>query len=165
MLIFNSCNNKFINDYDSDVTYVCPAEIKKEVYRYASMYNDVETVYELGGQDAIRTALKMDCSGLVVMCYFYATENSNYKLMFDDARVIDLYNNFTILTETPEQGDLIFMGDDDISHIAIFEKIENGNVYFIDATLKENINGVSKRFYPLGSEKIKAFGIMRLYHK
>ena len=53
--------------------------------------------------------------------------------------------------------------------IAIFDKIENDKVYFIDSTLKgtdgdgePDINGVTARNYEKNDNKIKAYGKMRL---
>ena len=70
-------------------------------------------------------------------------------------------------TEKPEEGDLIFMGEensDKVTHIAVFLKQQDDSIYFIDSTLKEpeNINGVTERHYPKDSKKIKSFGIMKL---
>jgi len=167
-LLLQGCNN-FYNNFTPDTKGVaCPDDIKLKAYEYAELYLDLDTEYLLGGQDLARS-LKLDCSGLLVNCYIYAVSNSSYSLLFDDARVIDMYNYYTIPTENPTKGDLIFMGDDDISHIAILEKIENGIVYFIDCTQKDinndgfyEINGVTKRNYYLTDSKIKAFGIMKI---
>lgn len=55
-----------------------------------------------------------------------------------------------------EQGDLIFMGEvgtDKITHVAIFEKEENDEIYFIDSTENGTVNGVSERHYAKENEK------------
>ena len=59
-----------------------------------------------------------------------------------------------------------------ITHVAIFDRIENGNVFFIDSTLKDEdgdgvneINGVTERSYGTGDERIKSYGIMLLKRK
>ncbi len=58
---------------------------------------------------------------------------------------------------------------DKITHIAVFEKTENGIIYFIDSTQKDtngdgvnDINGVTRRNYSENDKRFKAFGIMRL---
>ena len=49
----------------------------------------------------------------------------------------------------------------DITHIAIYLKTdENGDVHCIDATKKDEINGVSERYYSSSDKKIKSYGIM-----
>ena len=70
------------------------------------------------------------------------------------------------------QGDLIFMGESDssrITHIAIFDRIENGAVYFIDSTQKDtdgdgvdDINSVTERNYEVSDKRLKSFGIMQV---
>lgn len=70
------------------------------------------------------------------------------------------------------QGDLIFMGESDssrITHIAIFDRIENGAVCFIDSTQKDtdgdgvdDINGVTERNYEVSDKRLKSFGIMQV---
>ena len=71
-----------------------------------------------------------------------------------------------------KKGNLIFMGEADsnsVTHIALFEKIENGRIYFIDSTQKDTngdginaIDGVSYRDYPEDDSRFKAFGRMRV---
>lgn len=76
-----------------------------------------------------------------------------------------MYNNAVEITDFPERGDLIFMGEigtDKITHIAIFDKEEDENIYFIDSTDNGIVDGVTERFYAKESEKFKAFGIMKL---
>ena len=64
------------------------------------------------------------------------------------------------------------MGESDspsVTHIALFEKNQNGIIYFIDSTQKDtdgdgvyDIDGVTYRQYPENDNRFKAFGIMRL---
>lgn len=57
------------------------------------------------------------------------------------------------------------MGEEDsnkITHIAIFDREENGNIYFIDCTENDDVNGVSRRHYEKGCSKFKSFGVMKL---
>lgn len=152
----------------------CPAEISSRAFYFAGLYRDSDTEYGWGGQDPLR-AITIDCSGLVVMCYKYAVDGTDYSLLFADASSSALYRTYSVKTETPRRGDLIFMGEKNsssITHIAIFDRIENGNVFFIDSTLKDEdgdgvneINGVTERSYGTGDERIKSYGIMLLKRK
>ncbi len=152
----------------------CPTDIKEKVFVYANEYKNSDTEYSWGGQDPLRT-IKLDCSGFVIRCYQYAVEGTDYKLLFDDTTSYNMEKYYSIKTNTPVKGDLVFMGEtdsDNISHIAIFDKIENGYVYFIDCTKKDinddgiyEINGVSERSYKVNDKRIKSFGIMKLYLK
>ena len=107
------------------------------------------------GQD-FPTPRGVDCSGLVVNVYYEAAGHFGYSLPFTDAAVINFYNQYTEPLDVPETGDVIFMGDDGITHIAIFEKNEAGQIWFIDAYSVSG--GVEYRSYPEDSPKIKAFG-------
>ncbi len=148
-----------------------PAEIKNRAFEFAVLYAESETEYEWGGQDALR-AIRLDCSGLVVMCYKYALVDTAYTLLFDDSTAHDMYQKYSIPTHAPQKGDLVFMGEastDAVTHIALFEKEEAGNVYFIDATEKDSdgdgtadIDGVTRRSYPADDERIKSYGIMKI---
>jgi hypothetical protein len=144
-----SCDNGIIND-DSIHLVKCPSGIAEKALLYAVEYSHSETEYEYGRQDPIR-AIKIDCSGLIVNCYDYATRGTNYFLAFQDAAVIDFYQKWTIKTDNPRPGDLIFMGEDKDSptHMSIFVRKENSCIYFIDSTYKpeDEINGVSERYY------------------
>ncbi len=150
-------------------TVDCPAVIAAQAFAFAVQYRDAETEYAWGAQDALRAALRLDCSGLVVRCYGYAVEDSPYCLLFDDASSADLYADYARLVAL---GDLLFMGEpgtDRVTHIALFDRAESGNIFFIDATRKDtdgdgidDINGVTARHYAAGDERIKAFGIMQV---
>ena len=100
------------------------------------------------------------------MCYTYALKGSGYKLLQSDMSSSYIYKHAASLTSSPRHGDLIFMGDDSndpsVYHIAIFDRFEGDQVYFIDSTSQGKINGVSKRHYSRNSKKIKAYGIMKL---
>ena len=153
----------------------CPAQIAARAFEFAKLYNNAETEYELGGQDPLRT-VKLDCSGLVIMCYKYALVDTKYSLLESDMTSAYMYQNASTHTTSPRKGDLIFMGDENpknpstpVSHIAIFEKFEGDEVYFIDCTKKDtngdgiyDINGVTERHYSRDNKKIKAYGIMKL---
>ena len=159
---------------DTGRTVDCPAAIAAQAFAFAVQYRDAETEYAWGGQDALRAALRLDCSGLVVRCYGYAVEDSPYCLLFDDASSADLYADYArlVAVDALRQGDLLFMGEpgtDLVTHIALFDRAESGNIYFIDATRKDtdgdgidDINGVTARYYAADDERIKAFGIMQV---
>lgn len=151
---------------DSISLLQAPEWLAIEALEYAKKYTIIDTEYFLGGQDWLR-AIKIDCSGLVVNCYAYAVKNTQYTLPFADAAVINFYDKWTKITETPRPGDLIFMGDPTElkpTHIAIFVKEDNEFIYFIDATSKpeEGINGVTERYYPKNDLRFKSFGAMLL---
>jgi hypothetical protein len=161
-LIFFSCKNDVVT---SGLFVECPVDIAGSALLYASEYSKADTEYAWGGQDMLRS-VKVDCSGLIVNCYKYAVENTQYYLPFDDAAVINFYQDWTVETDFPRPGDLIFMGDDKNmpSHMAIFCKRENGTIYFIDSTLKpeEEIDGVSQRSYVESDPRFLSFGIVLL---
>ena len=64
------------------------------------------------------------------------------------------------------------MGESDsseVTHIALFEKLENGRIYFIDSTQKDtngdginDIDGVTYRNYSEDDSRFKAFGRMKV---
>lgn len=163
--LFSSC----INDSQYSATEIvdCPADIALRAFRFAELYKDSDTIYEYGGQDPIRAAIAIDCSGLVVMCYKYAMVDTKYSLLLSDMTASYMYENAATIVplEKMRQGDLIFMGDADsskVTHIALFDCIENDCVYFIDATEKDDISGVTRRFYDKEDNRFKAFGVMRV---
>jgi hypothetical protein len=156
-----SCNDL---NQSSELT-PCPADIAKRALDHAIEYSNAGTKYEFGGQDMLR-AIKIDCSGLVVNCYYYAVTGTNYYLPFHDAAVINFYNQWSVATVNPRPGDLIFMGDDRSkpSHMGFFVRKKGGNIYFVDSTLKaeENIDGVSERYYPENDGRFLSFGVLLL---
>lgn len=140
-----------------------PAEIRTAAYTEAERYIDMD--YEYGGQDF--PAKGIDCSGLIVNVYYTSVKGTEYRLLFTDSNVHDLFTKYTENILSPDHGDLVFMGEEnsnEITHVAILNKIENGTVYFIDSTYNEQyrLNGVSYRSYSSGNSKIKSYGRMLL---
>ena len=154
------------NDTSRSYTIItAPKDIRVRAFRFAELYRDSDTEYEWGGQTPVRAAIKIDCSGLVVMCYKYALVDTKYLLIENDMSSTYIYEHASELIASPEQGDLIFMGkenSDKVTHIAIFDREENGEIYFIDSTDNGTVNGVTERHYPTDSKKFKAFGIMKI---
>ena len=146
----------------------CPEEIANRAFEFAELYRQADTVYEWGGQDALR-AIKLDCSGLVIRCYQYALEGTKYSLLKDDMASSYMcdYASTHVLLEDLRHGDLLFMGDKGngktVNHIAIFDCIEKGRIYFIDCT--KTVNKVSRRSYPINDTHFKYFGMMRVKTK
>ncbi len=140
-------------------TVEAPADIRLAALDEAEHYIGME--YEYGGHDFY--AKGIDCSGLVVNCYLSAVEDTDYYMPFADAAVINLLNTYTVNISTPEQGDLIFMGEDEITHVAIFSHRIGDELYFIDAS---SVTGfVGERSYPIDDPQIKGFGRLLLTHK
>jgi hypothetical protein len=154
-----------LDDNDTFELIECPGTIAEKALSYAIEYSQKDTQYEYGGQDHLRS-IKIDCSGLTANCYMYATINTGYFLPFADAAVIDFYKNWTIETNNPRPGDLIFMGDNKNmpTHMSIYVKVSNENIYFIDSTFKpeEGINGVSERFYRKDDPRFLSYGVLLL---
>jgi|GEM_PF-883852 len=146
----------------------CPSEIATRALFFAKEYKNRETIYEWGGRDGLRS-IGIDCSGLIVRCYRYAvSEVTGYSLTFENATVETLFNKHSFKTDNPVAGDLIFMGDEDESfptHIALYVKIVNNNIYFIDSTKKDGaapINGVTERFYNKDDKRFKSFAKIKV---
>lgn len=165
IFIFIGCQNNSINTEDNNYNIInCPTEIKNRAFSFAELYCESDTEYSWGGQDPCRT-IKIDCSGLVIMCYKYAMVDTKYSLLKSDMTASYMYKYASEVTTNPEHGDLIFMGEigtDKVTHISIYDREENGEIYFIDSTDNGVVNGVSERHYPKDSEKFKSFGIMKL---
>ncbi len=164
VFVFTACNND--SEDDSYVEIDVPTEIAERAYKFAELYAESDTTYVLGGQDSVRS-IAIDCSGLVIMCYKYAMVDTKYQLLESDMSANYMYQNASrhIEKDALRQGDLLFMGEEesnDVTHIAIFDKIEDGYIYFIDSTQKENIDGVTHRSYDESDKRFKAFGIMRV---
>jgi hypothetical protein len=139
-----------------------PRFIRERAFDEATRYIGME--YEPGGQDFPKG---IDCSGLLVNVYYTATRGTDYRLLFTDAAVSHLHEQYTSRAATPQQGDLVFMGEsgvDDVTHIGILDRIEGGSVYFIDSTYMEDPpqNGVSLRSYSEEDPKIKGYGRLLL---
>ena len=150
-----------------------PAEISERAYSFAELYEQSATEYHLGGQDPVR-AIQIDCSGLIIMCYKYALVDTKYQLLVSDMTANYMYTNASTHIDKADlkKGNLIFMGEtnsDSVTHIALFDKLENGRIYFIDSTQKDtngdgvnDIDGVTYRDYEEDDSRFKAFGRMRL---
>ena len=139
--------------------------IRSKALEYAKWYCQEDTKYVYGGQDPIPRVLKVDCSGMVINCYKYAVENTKYKLPFNDTTAANLHSTYSYPTNTPQPGDMVFMGEANsskISHIGIFVKKSGSTIYFIDAT--DGI-GVSQRSYDKSNSKIKGYGQIKLVQK
>ena len=135
-----------------------PEQIRLRAWEEAEKYLGME--YEWGGQDFYKG---IDCSGLVVNCYLRAIEGTPYFLRFHDATVKTLHQWYTEPVDEPDRGDLIFMGDDGITHVAVFGEFTGGDVRFIDAYSETGL--VELRSYPADDPRIKQFGriILGLY--
>ncbi len=176
-IITVSCSVSF-GDYENpkssgvEIKTDAPKEIKDRAFAFAELYRDSETEYGWGGQDPVRS-IKVDCSGLVVMCYKYALVDTKYSLLFDDSNCADMCSKYSTPTTKPEHGDLIFMGAVDspeISHMAIYDREdEDGNIHFIDSTERQkdsvwskDVNGVTERYYHKTNGRIKSYGVMKV---
>ena len=171
-LFLVSCNNG-TDDKTSFTEIDAPDSISERAYSFAELYEQSDTEYHLGGQDPVR-AIQIDCSGLIVMCYKYALVDTKYQLLVSDMTANYMYTNASTHIDKADlkKGNLIFMGEAGsnlVTHIALFEKIENGRIYFIDSTQKDtngdginDIDGVTYRDYPEDDSRFKAFGRMRV---
>ncbi|MDY6397781.1 MAG: NlpC/P60 family protein [Treponema sp.] len=167
-----SCNNG-TDDKTSFTEIDVPDEISERAYSFAELYEQSDTEYHLGGQDPVR-AIQIDCSGLIIMCYKYALVDTKYQLLVSDMAVDYLFHNASthIARTDLKKGNLIFMGKaerPEVTHIALFEKRENGRIYFIDSTQKDtngdginDIDGVTYRDYAEDDSRFKAFGRMKV---
>ncbi len=136
-----------------------PANVRSDALTEAIRYIGME--YEWSGQDIMPRGI--DCSGLVVNVYYFAAAINGYSLPFADATAAGLHETYSTPRDSPEPGDLIFMGAEDdpaVTHVAILELISEGQITFIDSTYipESGINGVSRRSYPEGDSRFKAFG-------
>ena len=166
LLFGENTPSAYDQDYDdSDLPQgACPAQLAASAFEYAKKYAAADTQYKYGAQDPLR-AIQIDCSGLVIRCYDYALQNSGYSLIKSDMSSSYMYQNASIHTTNPRHGDLIFMGEENsssITHIAIFDRFEGDQVYFIDATSQGKVNGVSERHYSKSNRKIKGYGMMKV---
>lgn len=157
-----SDNSSENSDYKTTVSDKIPTSIKERVVYYATLYRDSDTEYKYGGQDPLRS-IKVDCSGLIIRCYQYALEGTEYELLRNDMSSSYIYESASNYVTEPEPGALVFMGDANsskINHIGIFTKKIENTIYFIDST--EYGHGVSERSYDINNSKIKSFGEMKL---
>lgn len=130
-----------------------PLDLLEQIFPEAERYIGME--YEWGGDDFPKG---VDCSGLIVNVYTMVLRGSDYVLLFNDTTARRMYENYTIETEDPLRGDLIFMGDSVVDHVAILDRIEDDKVYFIDSS--SALGYVDKRLYLRGSSRILSFGRM-----
>lgn len=136
-LLLISCKNE-IEEKPSFTEIDAPAEIAERAYSFAELYEQSDTEYHLGGQDPVR-AIQIDCFGLIIMCYKYALVDTKYQLLVSDMTANYMYTNASTHIDRADlkKGNLIFMGEadsDSVTHIALFDKLENGRIYFIDST-------------------------------
>lgn len=167
-----SCNNG-TDDKTSFTEIDAPDSISERAYSFAELYEQSDTEYHLGGQDPVR-AIQIDCSGLIIMCYKYALVDTKYQLLVSDMTANYMYTNASTHIDKADlkKGNLIFMGEansNSVTHIALFEKLENGKIYFIDSTQKDTngdginaIDGVTYRNYSEDDSRFKAFGRMKV---
>ena len=161
---------------DDDSAYIIEessAEIAARAFAFAKAYEEAGAEYAWGAQDSLR-AIKIDCSGLVVMSYCYALEGTPFALLQDDmsAAYMAQYASAPKTLGELRRGDLLFMGEaksSAVSHIALFDCVKEGVIYFIDSTQKDEdgdgvyeINGVSSRSYQAEDKRFKGFGVMKL---
>ena len=141
----------------------CPSQLAASAFEYAKKYAAADTQYKYGAQDPLR-AIQVDCSGLVIRCYRYTLQNTNYSLVQNDMSSSYMYQHASIPTTTPRRGDLVFMtyNNSTVSHVAIFDRFEGNQVYFIDATDQGKGKCVTERHYSKTDKKIVGYGIMKL---
>lgn len=148
----------------STVSYMpAPDAVVSAVPEIAKLYLDMP--YEWGGQSWWwEPDGSVDCSGLVINVYKEAGANLRYELPYDDSTVREIYQSYSIPTEHPRIGDVIFMGDDVMpSHIAILIAQHGDAVEFIDAYSEHN--KVEQRIYKKDNPKILGYGIMLMKGK
>ena len=88
-----------------------------------------------------------------------------YELLSSDMTAQNIYDRASsrISVSNARKGDLIFIGTESsnsVTHIGLFEKYENGKVYFIDSS--EGKNGVHYSSYQVDNNKIKGYGVMKV---
>ncbi|MBO4532229.1 MAG: C40 family peptidase [Treponema sp.] len=141
----------------------CPAQLAATAFEYAKKYAAADTQYKFGAQDGLR-AIQVDCSGLVVRCYRYALQDTDYSLLQNDMASLYMYQHATIPTTNPRRGDLVFMtyNNSKVSHVGIFDRFEGNQVYFIDAIDQGKGKCVTERHYARTDSKIVGYGIMKV---
>lgn len=170
ILLFCSC----VHETQNFTVINAPSEIANRAFEFSMIYAEADTEYGYGKQDPARSVIQIDCSGLVIMCYKYALVDTKYQLLVSDMTADYMYKNASTIISVNElrKGDLLFMGEADsneVTHIALFEKLEDGKIFFVDSTQKDSdndgvfeINGVTQRHYEADDSRFKAFGIMKL---
>jgi hypothetical protein len=142
------------------LTVAAPAGIRTAALSEADRYLDME--YELGGDD--HWSLKgIDCSGLVVNAYAAATNDGEYWMPFDDATSTQMHGQFSEAVTVPEPGDLAFMGDVAVDHVAIVEKFDGSSFTVIEASSVSGV--VSRARYSVSYSRLIEFGRLRIRTK
>src|SRR5574344_545537 len=95
-ILFFSCQHEIPYNFTEIDT---PAEIAQRAFNFAELYEQYETVYVLGGQDPARSAIKIDCSGLIIMCYKYALVDTKYQLLENDMTANYMYQNASAIID------------------------------------------------------------------
>ena len=94
--LFFSCELFFETEFTSNYlnfTFIdAPDDIAQRAFKFAQLYEQEDTVYEWGGQEPLRQAIGIDCSGLVVMCYKYAMVDTVYELLSSDMTAQNIYD-------------------------------------------------------------------------
>ncbi|MCK4540926.1 MAG: C40 family peptidase [Spirochaetales bacterium] len=104
-----------------------PLDLRIEAVRRA--WKLIGTEYLFGGPDTNG----FDCSGLIIEAYSSAVEGSAYSLPFSDVSVQVLKMDFSVPLEKASIGDLLFIGEKEITHVGLIDRIEEDQIYFIDA--------------------------------
>lgn len=142
-----------------------PESIRLKAYESAAYYVYKKIPYVWGGDYYIEPTRSngVDCSGLIINNYKYAVKDTEYSLPFSDSTAQNMYLKYTNPVSNPEKGDLIFWRNkqDQIYHVAIFEKESGDYYYFIDSTEFEGVNGVTYRYI----KKSSVFTVKRLLLK
>lgn len=123
-------------------------DIANEALSVAKEYLGVPYVW--GGQ----SKKGIDCSGLVVEAYREAALRAGAIFLWTDESVSSMRNT-TVPVLVPHPGCLIFMGESDISHVALYSHVKDNEVYFIDAF--SGTGKVEERSYPIGHYKLKEY--------
>lgn len=159
LCILSACNWNivFVGDDEEYTTVTAAEEIRLKAYYAAEYYLEDGMEYELGGDDEIYIpsydTRGIDCSGLVINCYEFAVEDTDYELPFADATANDMYQNYTEDVTEPEEGDLIFWVYDSGTayHVALYEKTETGKYYFIESNEFDDVDGLNYRSLSVNS--------------
>ena len=166
-LFLSSCNITF--KWSEPVKPVEATDsVRSLAYESALFYVENKVSYLWGGDYYIepsRSNYGVDCSGLVINNYKYATKDTKYRLPFSDATSHDICFKYSYDIVTPEKGDLIFWINNDgrVYHVALFEKQVGNYYYFIDSTEIPSlgINGVTYRYASItGVYTVKRFKLL-----
>jgi hypothetical protein len=148
-LLFLSC--------ETEMQYCAVSqEIRSDASAIAEKYLGMP--YEWGGQSFwYEDNGSVDCSGLVINVYKEACADHGKQLPFDDTTAKMLHDQYTVPIDVPEEGDLIFMGNDGtVSHVALFRCFDNNQIEFLDAYSVDGI--VEIRRYDRSDSRIISYG-------